>query len=71
MTGRRVVRGLLAVVRGGRVLPRELLERQLALYQEHFHRFLYRRVVMPLAHVAVDVLIARLVATSDADAAAP
>jgi imidazolonepropionase-like amidohydrolase len=62
---------LLAVVRGGRILPRELLEQQLALYREHFHGVVYRRIMTPLAHVAVDVLIARRVGTSDADAAAP
>jgi imidazolonepropionase-like amidohydrolase len=51
---------LVAVVRGGRLLPRAALDAQLARYREHYDSAFFRRIATPAARRLVDVLLARL-----------
>ncbi|MEM9175963.1 MAG: amidohydrolase family protein, partial [Myxococcota bacterium] len=49
---------LLAVVKAGRIYPRDVLDRQEARYRAHFDGFLQRRVVTPLLRAALGAVIA-------------
>jgi len=65
---------LMAVVRDGRLYPREVLDAQLERYRRHYRGVVYRRLVTPAARWGVGLLIARLGAAAEdgpADGATP